>query len=240
MQIAHTIAKRMLKKYSGEILYIGVSGSTGSGEDLEHSDLDLVIISKKKLNEQYYRLDNGISVGWEFFPLNELRKTLKEVNDDWPFNVGEVLCSKAIYDKFDTIQKLNKEIDKISDNTFTKAAIAPLYVLTEDINKIKDSFEAHSFEKIKESSYKFVLSTNLFVALINRSYLGRRGTATINMVRELKNLPRNYTNLCERILHSKDINEIYETSLKLYDTCAELGKQRGIVLGEWRLGDIRV
>jgi hypothetical protein len=240
ISIADAIASKLLKRYKNEILYIGISGSTGSGEDLRYSDLDLVVISKSLEKEEYYWLIDGISIGIEFFPLWRVKKIFNEINDEWPLRVGEILGSKPVYDKNNTIGKLGEEIHSIPDSTFNRAVAGPLFMARGGINKVKNSFEIKNLPKMKEASSRLILATNRLIALTNRSYFNREGIAELKKVSEFAKLPDNYVILCDKILSSNNIEELYQFCLELYGSCEKFAEKNNVRLRHWSADKIEV
>jgi len=115
MELANQAAKKLLEKYKSEIIYIGLYGSTARNEDEQHSDVDMIVITKNKSGLQYYPLKD-IFLYFGFKMLNETDNIIKNIKGSWPVEAGQIMSSIPLFDRDGLIDKYRKYIETLSES----------------------------------------------------------------------------------------------------------------------------
>ncbi len=169
-----------------------ITGSVARDEQSEHSDLDILLISKnKKSFREKHR--HGITVELK---KSTLRGFISKMNQD-PMNIYQWLDAKAVYDPEDLLPKLKTHAQETFDN------YAPISFPNKWLQSAKQKIESANATGNKES-LGFHVSNNLWKVvegfyLINATPLPPSSTA-FKKIKTLKKLPQNFDVLWEQTL----------------------------------------
>lgn len=228
IELANQAAKKLLEKYKGEIIYIGLYGSTARNEDKPHSDVELIVVTKNKSGLQYYPLKD-VLLFLEFKTFKEATDIICNIKESWPTEAGQIFSSTPIYDKHKLLKKINKNNGTLKYSDFMKAAEKVLIWNVEYVGKFKNAYESDSFEKMREAVLSdFSLMLNWFVALVNRRYVTRNGFGMLKDIETFEKLPKDYIKLSLNFWRNNDLEEIYKAALQLWKNCLEFAEKENI------------
>lgn len=189
IEIAHKLGNLLIKKYGKNIIAIGVFGSTARAEDRKFSDLELLCVTKKPV-ENKAGLYKDIHLLIMFNTNKEYKKIATTIDVDWPRKASTFLNVLSIYDPTNFFQKVKNQISKVKYSKYVEAAAYCLSLCNQYFLKIKNAIQSKDKIELKEASIKFSLNAALFYALINKSYY--KNSTRILDFEKFKNIPKNY------------------------------------------------
>lgn len=185
MQIARRVTDFVVHRHP-EVLAVAVHGSTGHGEDREHSDLEMFAITEGKSDTSYYQIvHEGIVVEVGFVALEDARREVREVPWDWPISVDGWIHVLATHDPQGLLPELGATAAEPDPQQMVTRVRSAYTTLFEDLCKMRN------FATSGEDVLLRFMSPNIaqygaarFLAFLNRQYF--------NGVRNLMTKPRDF------------------------------------------------
>ncbi|MCK4428117.1 MAG: hypothetical protein KAW16_06515 [candidate division Zixibacteria bacterium] len=106
-KIIKEVSFKFRRKFGKNLRAIAIEGSFVRGEDLDYSDIELIVFVKKKPRKEidFIRIKNGIKVEALYMEEQEYIKDTLEITGNWPYSGADKL--KAVINP-KPIAKLNK------------------------------------------------------------------------------------------------------------------------------------
>lgn len=229
LKIAKRIARKVLKKYGNKVLAIGVYGSVARGEDRRYSDLDMIVIVKKKREGIYDRffIYKGLPVLVEFETIEEVKKRIRNMWFKWPLEVNAFLSILPLFDPQHVFTKFKREYERLSEKDFREGAMNALEHVYEYFLTVKNAYVYKEREKLLLQARVFARSVACFLALINHTYF-KSGKKVFEQ--KFKKYPKNYYKLIKIAAGFISLNE-----KKVYEVCKKLFKETMKFAGEMGL-----
>lgn len=230
IEVAKKISKNILKRYGKEIKAIAIYGSLAKKTDLEYSDIELFIVTKKDLSSKNkYLIYKNVPLMYWFITSKEIEEMLKNPKGewpDWPQSVESFVKPLPLYDPENLFMRYKKIRSKIPPSTFKKACETTLINIYEEICKIKNAKLSNNKIAITDEARELGWITIMFVALAN----GFHYTSTKNRFAEalsLKKLPKDFGNLVSILMgyNPSTIEEKYNSCINLWDNIKDFSKE---------------
>lgn len=223
IKLAREIAKKIAKKHGKDIISIGICGSTARNEDEEFSDLELIVITRRKRFVKDYIIRN-VKILEKAIPIRKAIKIIKDVNMEWPLNLSILLHQKVLIGKKSIIQKFRQEIKETGkrENDFERACRKLNFFMYESLCKIKNAAKSRSTAEMLVPLAFFTIQANLFVGLLNKHIYQRQYFGAFQEAKRLKKLPKEYATLMNILYENKDVNSVEKAAAKLYENCIRL------------------
>ena len=221
IKFAKEISKKLVKKYGKEILSIGIFGSTARNEDQEHSDVELIAITKKRrfVNHYIYKDITVLEFG---NPLSKVLTLIRKIDFEWPVRPGLYIHQKILYGNKKIHAQLKGELQKVKNKDFKKAQKEMIYFLLDDLNKIKNANKMKNKENMLVPLAFYTIHLNLFVGLLNKHLFKRQYYGAFEEAKKLKKLPKNYISLMSILYKAQEPQKICNAAITLYENCLDL------------------
>jgi kanamycin nucleotidyltransferase len=140
LQIAQKLAQEIRQQYRDAL--VAIAGSTAKGEDDEHSDLEMWIVTTDELPVEeklfFYR---GVLVDLYRCPQKEALAEARKVTPYWPVEADALRSYLVLYECGDFLARLKQAVADLNDEDFA-AAICKLMLQTcERLGKLKNAWE---------------------------------------------------------------------------------------------------
>ena len=137
------LAKRIANEVAGEhgenILSVAIGGSLSREEDLQFSDLDLVVITREKVRTEI-RVIEGVVTEYIFVTLDDLIKIVSDPEEEsWSFWASIISRAKTILGKNEIIEQLRKDLNNVPQEKYQEAAKMKLPLILEYSNHVKNA-----------------------------------------------------------------------------------------------------
>jgi predicted nucleotidyltransferase len=232
LTIAKVLTKKIVKKYGKEIYGIVIYGSVAKHEDRRYSDLEMYVVTKKKLKVKEMKyVYRGMNIEVSYIPAREMLRSAKSITPNWPIETDFYRSYRILYEKGNWFQKLRTAVASQKSSDFRRAIKTYLVWLYELIAKIKNAYlhkETHSFLWL--ASFMGWESV-IFLGLVNRTYY-KSERDVFTSVMNLPVRPKNYQHLLETVCHfsTKEKKKIYHATLKLFAELNSIARKNGIVV----------
>ncbi|MFA5020421.1 MAG: hypothetical protein WC533_04985 [Candidatus Pacearchaeota archaeon] len=196
------IANLLNIKYKKKFVAFGLLGSMATGDQTEFSDIEAICILKgKNIDKDLHFVYNNKYIHIWYGDLDGIIQGCKEINIDWPAEIGHFKIIKIIEGDKSIIKKIHNEINKISQKKLNRCIENNLPAILEDRDKFKSIRSRAGMNLYEVNSIKFHLvnKTNSLIALLNKSPIAGSGYRSFKWIYKLRKKPKNY---------AKDINAI--------------------------------
>ncbi|KPJ72125.1 hypothetical protein AMJ52_07390 [candidate division TA06 bacterium DG_78] len=235
--IAKALTKKIVRKYGKDIYGIVIYGSVAKNEDRRYSDLEMYVVTKKKLKVKEVKyVYRGMNIEVSYIPAREMLRNAKTISLNWPIATDFYRSYLILYEKGDWFQKLRRAVASQNPRDFKRAIQKYLVWFYELMAKIKNAYRY-------KDNYSFLWlaaflgwESIIFLGLVNRKYYkSERDVFTSVMNFPIR--PKNYQRLLETVCHFsvKDKKKIYHATLKLFAELQWIARERGISVEENKL-----
>jgi len=149
------IVEDLRKREGRNLVAAGVYGSVARGEDRQHSDIDLIVVVRRKRPRIRHTLDSGILVTFlQETPeeaRNEVRGAYPGLNDA----LGGWRSLRPIYDPSGLLRRLRDEARGPNVRAFQKSAQLHFLKAFEDLGKLWNAIEARNTDEAREMAIWF-------------------------------------------------------------------------------------
>jgi predicted nucleotidyltransferase len=226
IKIAKEICKGLIKR---KVKAVGIIGSVALGTDRKYSDLEMIVISDKKMESQLLSR-NGMPVSLEVHNINDFFKMARTMRWDWPIIAG-IFDVLLLYDPLKIFEKGRRLRNTVTNSMLKKGTKNTLLVCLEHIGKIKNAYNLKSNHNLLSSARIFVGSIAYLLAFLNKTYFKSENTVFAQVL-EMKKKPKDFKKLFLEAGGYSTINsdKIYKSSLKLWKSCIDIAEKEGIKL----------
>ena len=155
LRLAKTIAEDLKKREGRNLVAVGVYGSVGRGEERRHSDLDMLVVVRKKRRSIRHGIRNGVLV-------TVLQETPAEARDEVTGSrpglndtLGGWRSLRPLYDPSGFLKKLRAQAHRPSARQFRAAAARHFLEAYEDLGKLWNAIEARDEDEAQEMAIWF-------------------------------------------------------------------------------------
>jgi kanamycin nucleotidyltransferase len=235
--IAKRLKQKILRRYGDNVLGIAIYGSVAKNEDRRYSDLEMYVITKRKLGVRESRyVYRGMPVEISYIPEREMLRRARQISPDWPLVNDFYRSYLILHEKDAWFKKLEKVLLLQDPEGFKKSIKKSLVWLNELVGKIKNAY-------CQDDHFLFSWLTSflgwesiLFMGLVNQRYY-KSERHFFKTVFEFPLLPRDYRSLLKMVFHlsTTDRKEIYQAALTLFEEMTRLGHEKGISVDQGNL-----
>lgn len=237
LHIAHELKKKILKKHTDAILGIAIYGSVAKNEDRKYSDLEMFVITRRKLKKREVRYvydDMAVEVSYIFS--RDMLRNARQVTPNWAIEADFYRNYLILYEKNKWFTKLKRAVEAQDTLAFKKAIRKYLVWLHELRGKIKNAY-VYGDDRLFQWLTAFLgWESALLLGLMNRHYIQSERTV-FEEVLSLPVLPRDYENLLAMVFRfsANDRRKTYAGAMRLFRELTRLAQEQGVVLTQKKL-----
>lgn len=237
LHIAHELKKKILKKHKDAILGIAIYGSVAKSEDRKYSDLEMFVITKRRLRKREIRyVYNDMAVEISYIFSRNMLQRARQVTPNWTIEADFYRSYLILYEKNRWFAKLKHAVQAQDTRAFKKAIRTYLVWLHELMGKIKNAYLYRDDRLFQWLTAFLGWESVLLLGLMNRHYVQSERTV-FKEVLSLSVLPRHYEKLLAIVFRSSpcDRKKTYAGAMKLFQELTRLAQEQGVVLTQEKL-----
>ena len=237
LHIAHTLKKKILKKHKDAILGIAIYGSVAKSEDRKYSDLEMFVITRRRLKRREVRYvydDMAVEISYIFS--RDMLQRARQVTPNWTIEADFYHSYLILYEKNRWFAKLKAAVQAQNTRAFKKAIRTYLVWLHELMGKIKNAYLYRDDHLFQWLTAFLGWESVLLLGLMNRHYIQSERTL-FDEVLSLPVLPCHFEKLLAMVFRFSPCNreKSYAGAMKLFQELTRLAQEQGVVLSQKKL-----
>ncbi len=153
--VAEALATELRRREGRNLVAVGVYGSVGRGEERAHSDVDLLVVVRRKRDYLKTHVRGGFLVTILQHTPAEARGEVLGARADLNDTLGGWRSLRPLYDPTDLLHSLKTRSRRPTRAQFRKAARQALLETYEDLGKLRDAAAAGDMEEVREMAIWF-------------------------------------------------------------------------------------
>ena len=155
LTLAKAIATELRKREGANLVAVGVYGSVARGEERRHSDVDLLVIVRRKRRGIRHAMYSGILVTILQQTAEEARAEVIGPHPGMNDSLGGWRSMRALYDPTGLLRRLRTQSHHPAVRSFREAARLHFVETYEDLGKLWDAIEAGDADEAREMAIWF-------------------------------------------------------------------------------------
>jgi hypothetical protein len=155
MTLAKEILAERRAREGPNLLAFGVTGSVAYGGDGRRSDLDLVVIVRRKLRIPKFRMREGVLVSMSVMAPDEARGEVTGSNPSLPEILSGWRSMRPLYDPKGVMRRLVERAHRVPAAQWRRCAREGMLAAYEDLGKLRNAAEAGDVAKVREMAIWF-------------------------------------------------------------------------------------
>jgi len=173
--LARNILDELKLREARNLVAFGVFGSVAQGKDRRHSDLDLLVVLRRKRGTPRVELRQGVLVTYLPLTPDEARAEVLGAEPDLSGRLGGWRSLRPLHDPHGLLRRLRARAHRPPMSQFREAARRGLLGAYEDLGKLRNAAEAKDPDEMREMAIWFsgaaadiLFCLERFVPLIHR------------------------------------------------------------------------
>lgn len=242
VQAAEFLASDLIRHFGKDICVVLLSGSTARGDDSAGSDLDLFVVTRRRLRFRrgsdtgFVRLAfDDVVVVIRFMTFAQAVGFVKKPDVEWPA-MARVFIEPTVVAGY-SIESINQVINSckeaylsLQSADFARSIEAAMTLILENRCKMRTGAGFGSLCMVSGGARHMVYMANMLVALINRRFYRHGDCRFLKESAQLPVLPRGFLNLCTLLYEDRGIDSLLAAGERLANGCMELMLDSGYAL----------
>jgi len=227
MELAREITDYLRRNHEG-VLAVILEGSTAKGEDREHSDLEMTVITKTLSETKCYQcIFEGIVIEAVFGTEEESVRNASTVNARWPTYADGWTGSVALFDSEGLLPKLAALVSNPDPERVREEMGGILVSIYEDVCKVRNHVASGETQMARFVCPFLAEQVARFLAFLNRQHFnGTRNLLT--KPRDFSQLPPHFWEDYPALLAVEDAAEgLLVRAERMYRECQDLWRAAG-------------
>jgi len=220
MGLARCVTEYVRRRHP-EVIAVAVQGSTATSDDREHSDLEMIAITRGRSETRgYWVIHEGIVVEIELASEEDATREAGTIGWNWPMSVDGLIHTVPIHDPENVLPRLSALASNPNPERLAQFPPGVLNSMYEDLCKIRNFLAAGEESLARVMCHGFALhGVASFVAFLNRQHFnGIRNLLT--KPREFSILPPHFWEDYPRLLAvDGETRELAVRAERLYGEC---------------------
>lgn len=227
--LALKYSEELQRELGNNLVCCCLYGSTSRGTDTKWSDLEMLVVTRKKAPSRYF-LVNMIPVSIKTITEKKLISILENPNKDWPFYAGLMNNLEVLSGDEKAPERYLKKAMNVPERKFIEAAKKNVSELVfESCGRIFSCIARKKYDDIYCAVIETLLEMRTMLCLINRSFVNKDYFEGIKETFKFKKIPTDYPVLATKLWRSHDPIEIVRYSRKLLSNYVEFLEKEGTV-----------
>jgi hypothetical protein len=228
LDLANRVAREIAEKHGENILSVAIGGSLSKEEDLQFSDLDLVVITREKVRTEI-RVIEGVVTEYIFATLDDLTKIISDPKEEsWSFWASIISRARTILGKDEIIEQLRRDLNNVPREKYEEAAKLKLPLILEYSNHVKNAVLRNDLYSAIFNSLWMTNVVGEFTALINFKFFSTNVFRSLIQAREFSLIPNDFFKLMEGIYVEKKLDSLANMTERLCQNCFDLATKTGL------------
>src|SRR5713226_166057 len=172
LELAQTIASRLLDTYKDAVLAVCIYASTAKNLDRPYSDLEIfcVVTDSLEIKNKRYVYD-GLMIEIDYFQESNFLKEATRVGWDWPLGADQYRNRIALFERDNWLKKLEKAVAENDRADFTEELRWAAETMTESLAAVRNAHLKGDLKDIRTRAFYMAWDTARVVFLLNRKYV---------------------------------------------------------------------
>ncbi len=240
IEVAKKVLGRLKEKYQDDFLVGGVYGSVARGDDDEYSDIDIIVITEKEVDEDeggFLFQDRPVNYVVKSF--DEAERALSEVDFSWPWAVSQLIDFEVLLGDEEVKKELRAKIEDISEEKCREPIRKQLPEIHAAFLKAKRSYQNEDHQNLVVVVHDCLNAIAGSLALLNQEYFKRNYFHRARETLGYEKTPEDYQRLFEKTTNFKEPEEMFKGLEKLFANFLNLLKEEGIETPQKNADDLR-
>ncbi|MEF8874524.1 MAG: nucleotidyltransferase domain-containing protein [Candidatus Thermoplasmatota archaeon] len=229
IELAEKVLGRLKEKYQENFLVGGVYGSVARCDDDEYSDIDIIVITEKEVDEDeggFLFQDRPVNHVVKSF--DEAERTLSEVNFSWPWAVSQQVDFEVLMGEREVKKELRAKIEDISEERCKETIRKQLPEIHAAFLKAKRNHKKEDHQNLVVVVHDCLNAIAGSLALLNQEYFKRNYFHRARETLDYEKTPDDYQELFEKTTNFKEPEEMFKGLEELFANFLKLLEKEGI------------
>jgi len=150
LTLAKALAAELRVREGRNLVAVGVYGSVARGDERTHSDVDVLVVVRRKKAAITHHLRDGVLITILQQTPNEAKAEVTAAHPGLNDALGGWRSMKPLYDPSGLLRRLTRAAKDPSDAQFREAGRRALIETYEDLGKLRNAIESHDTEETRE------------------------------------------------------------------------------------------
>ena len=220
--------KHLISRYPEEIDLALLYGSAGRKKQMEFSDVDIAIITKRKIPSGLTVVHDVIVERFFVTRKDALRGLADPSAEGWFFWAGLLSSARILYGDRSILEEFNRTLNSVTPQQYLGAARKKLLWMFEGLGHIKNAHLSADLAAAMGYAAHYRDAVGEFVALLNGQHYSSHVFRSIDEAKTFELLPRGYLDMMTELSTSNDIERVHELAVRLFEACSAIASQKGI------------
>ena len=166
LALAQALASEMRRREGRNLVAVAVYGSVAHGMERPHSDVDMLLVVRRRTRRPWARMRSGFLVTIKEMTPSEVWDEVAGAN----LNLAEILggwrAMRPLYDPKGFVRRSMARANRVSPVQFRRAARDGLLTVYEDLGKLRDAIEEGDRAKMREMAIWFTRGAAALLCLL--------------------------------------------------------------------------
>ena len=215
LALAKSIAADLRSREGRNLLAVGVYGSVARGESRRHSDIDLLVVVRRKSPRIHHEVRDRIVATILQQTVEDAKSEVTGSRQDLNAILGGWNSLKPLYDPTGILQRLRARARRASPRQFREAAFWACLEVYEDVGKLWNAIEAADMDEAREMAIWFTNAAAGALLNLHAHVLktGRRGIVEASRFRKIGPAVRRLRYEEHSLAQMQDLSELIWTGL---------------------------
>lgn len=207
VELANKITQKFLDKHGDDVILGGICGSTARDEDVEDSDLEMLMIVKNESDSrEVCFMYEGMPVSIIVQKISDVEKDIQTIEIDWPQKMGRLFTLKVTCGDENIISTFREHLENIPAEEFDEFLAMETPLCYEALGKLKAVKERGNTEDLHLYVCEILGEFMLLTAIFNRKFINYAYLGGLKEAHEFDHLPKDFERNAEALLRSYEFN----------------------------------
>src|SRR5713226_2651811 len=172
LELAQTIASRLLDTYKDAVLAVCIYASTAKNLDRPYSDLEIfcVVTDSLEIKNKRYVYD-GLMIEIDYFQESNFLKEATRVGWDWPLGADQYRNRIVLFERNNWLKKLEKAVAENDSADIAEELRWATLTMTESLAAVRNAHLKRDQRDLRTRAFYMAWDTARIVFLYNRKYV---------------------------------------------------------------------
>ncbi len=155
LALAKRLTTQLRAREGANLMAVGVYGSVAVGNERTHSDIDLLVVVRRRTDRPWARVHRGFLVTFNEMTPAEAWGEVSGASPKLPEILSGWRAMRPLYDPSGVLRRCIARSERVPPSQFRRAARAGLFGAYEDLGKVRDAVDSRDRRKLREMAIWF-------------------------------------------------------------------------------------